>query len=85
MNPKEKAKEIYDKFTNLLGEEMPALRHREEFKKCVIICIKEVLNSSPSLPILGDKGTFGEDIELSTKYWQETLEKLNELDELKNL
>lgn len=54
MTPKEKAKELVAKF----GKEL-ALK-----------VVDEIINSSPSLPILGDGGTFSEDIKLSTIYWQ---------------
>jgi hypothetical protein len=41
-----------------------------------IITVNEIINSSPSLPILGDGGTFGEDIELSINYWKSVKQEL---------
>lgn len=54
MTEKEKAEELIEKFGKELAPKV----------------VDEIINSSPSLPILGDGGTFSEDIELSTIYWQ---------------
>ena len=54
MKEKEKAEELIEKFGKELAPKV----------------VDEIINSSPSLPILGDGGTFSEDIELSTIYWQ---------------
>jgi hypothetical protein len=39
-------------------------------KDLAIKVVDEIIKSSPSLPILGDAGLFGEDIELSTDWWR---------------
>ena len=39
-------------------------------KDLAIKVADEIIKSSPSLPILGDAGLFGEDIELSTDWWR---------------
>ena len=39
--------------------------------QCAIICVDEIIKSSPSLPILSDAGNYVNDIEESTEYWQE--------------
>ena len=51
----------------------------ETAKECAKIHVEEIIKASPSLPILGDSGTFGEDIELSKSYWQEVLNELNKM------
>ena len=75
MEAKEKAKELFDKYDNILYKEYNNL----EAKQCALIAVDEIINSSPSLPILGDGGTYGEDIELSTKYYQEVKEEILKL------
>jgi hypothetical protein len=44
-----------------------------------LIAVDEIINSSPSLPILGDSGSYGEDIELSKIYWEEVKYAIDEL------
>lgn len=48
-------------------------------KKCAIIAVDEILNLTPSLPILGYGGTFGEDIELSTAFLKEVRVEIEKL------
>jgi len=49
-----------------------------------LIVVEEIIKSSPSLPVLGEGGYLYEDIELSTKFWQEVKDKLKTmLDEFK--
>jgi hypothetical protein len=72
MTPKEKANELMNKMK--LGW-MHSCTHFMA-KKCAILCVDEIINSSPSLPILGDGGTFGEDIELSINYWKSVKKEL---------
>jgi hypothetical protein len=48
-------------------------------KQCALIAVDEIIKSSPSLPILSDNGTFGSDIEESTKYWNEVKEEIQKL------
>jgi len=71
MKPKEKAEDLIRKYytwgINIEGQTLSWL----EAKQCALIAVNEIISSSPSLPILGDSGTYGEDIELSNKYWQQ--------------
>jgi hypothetical protein len=60
MTPKEKSKDLINKFG----------------KKLALKVVDEIIESSPSLPILGDAGLYGEDIQLSTKYFKEVKEEL---------
>lgn len=69
MTPKEKAKEIINKFLKT------GMMIRQA-KECALICVYEVISSSPSLPILADNGSFGSDIEESTKWWKEVKEEI---------
>jgi|GEM_PF-708416 hypothetical protein len=88
MTHKEKAKQLVDKFYQTTPNEVwynhpiglkEEYKAWEQSKQCALIAVDEILNSSPSLPVLGDGGTYGEDIELSTKYWQEVKIEINKL------
>ena len=57
---KDKAEELIDKF----GIEK------------AILCVDDILNASPSLPILADNGSFGSDIKESTKWWQQVKQEI---------
>jgi hypothetical protein len=72
MTPKEKAQELVDKMLYCYQG------HIDEYtaKQCALIAVDVIINSSPSLPILGDGGYLYEDIELSTKYWQEVKQEI---------
>jgi len=71
MTPKEKAKEIYEKYCNMNS-------HCDNAKECALIAVDEIIKSRPSLPILGD-GYILKDIERSAKYWQEVKQEINKL------
>ena len=36
-----------------------------------MVLVNEIIESNPSLPILSENGSFGSDIEESTKWWKE--------------
>lgn len=44
--------------------------------QCAIIAVGEIVESSPSLPILSDSGIYSDDIKLSTEYWQQVKQEL---------
>lgn len=72
MTPKEKAEELVTKILNLIeGSDTIA---QEMAKDCALIAVDEIINSSPSLPILGN--TYTEDIGLSKIYWQEVKQEI---------
>jgi hypothetical protein len=79
MTPKEKAKELVGIYKNLYGHPTEQYLDSEDAKMCALIAVDEIINSSPSLPILGDSGTYGEDIELSKIYWEEVKYAIDEL------
>jgi hypothetical protein len=78
---KEKAKQLYNKFYEASdGIGISKYQSKVELaKKSAIIAVDEIIEASPALPILGDGGYFSEDIELSTAYWQEVKNELNQL------
>lgn len=81
MTPKEKAEELVDKLKTPLilsdtdaGQEIICTGIA---KQCALIAVDEIINSSPSLPILGD--TYIEDIGLSKIYWEEVKKEIDKL------
>ena len=78
MTPQEKAEELIKRYyrdSDLLVEDLSWTQAKE----CALIAVDEIIESSPSLPILGDGGTFGEDIELSKIYWKEVKKNIEKL------
>ena len=80
MNQKEKAIELVDKMYNSEHcgiEHFPNKRYCDciemnffQAKQCALIALDEIINSSPSAPILSDAGSFVNDIEESTEWWK---------------
>jgi hypothetical protein len=79
MTPNEKAKELFYKMYNVKDPMNGYPMCFDTAKQCALIAVDEIISSSPSLPILGDGGIYGEDIELSTKYWQEVKQEIEKL------
>ena len=79
MKPKEKAEELVNRYKNLHGHPTEQYLDSEDAKMCALIAVDEIINSSPSLPILGDSGSYAEDIELSKIYWEEVKYAIDEL------
>lgn len=78
-NPKQKANDIFDVNYILVTELNPMASIQVRTIYAIKISIKnveEIINSSPSLPILSDNGTYGSDIELSTEWWKKVLKEL---------
>ncbi len=79
LTPKEKAKKLYElfskhaKYWDCYNDSPLEINHT---KQCALIAVDEIINSSPSLPILSDAGNFVNDIEESTEFWQEVKEEL---------
>jgi len=76
MTPKEKAKELLERMT---VHHWTDVCDSEGAKQCALIAVDEIINSSPSLPILGDSGSYVEDIELSKIYWEEVKQEIEKL------
>lgn len=82
MKPKEKAIELRNKFieaTKVPNIKKVWVEDLDGAKQCALICVDEILNASPSLPILSDGGGFGDDINLSTEWWQEVKQEIENL------
>ena len=76
MTPKEKADELYNYFyQHCVDSNSPRWMTKLFASKCV----DEILNSSPSLPCLSNNGTYGSDIEESTKFWIEVKAEIEKL------
>jgi hypothetical protein len=83
MTPKEKSIELITKFRSMVNDwdcyfDEPRAERKNiaDAKTCALIAINEIIDSSPSLPILGDSGVFGEDIELSTNYGKDVKQEI---------
>jgi hypothetical protein len=88
MTSKEKAEELLDKmnvihYRTLVGKKkdmrVPISMYDSQIQQCALIAVDEIINSSPSLPILGDSGSYGEDIELSKIYWEEVKQEIQNI------
>ena len=75
MTPKEKAEELIGKYNLLVHIEFGGMDKNLAIQ-CALIAVDEIINSSPSLPIISDAGSFVNDIEESTEFWQEVREEL---------
>jgi len=77
MKQKEKAIELINKFRqfvgtskNFEGEDVNNyLVSKHVAQKAALIAVDLIIESSPSLPILSDNGSFSSDIEENKKYW----------------
>ena len=78
-NSKQKANDIFD-INYLLATELNPMASIEVRKiyalKISIKSLEEIIASSPSLPIMADNGSFGSDIDESTKWWKKVLKEL---------
>lgn len=86
MTPKEKAKQLVDKFYQTtpheswinqpieIGKEYKAW---EQSKQCALIAVDEIIESRPSLPELLNGGYLSEEILLSN--WQEVKQEIEKL------
>ena len=72
MTAKEKAKELIEEYTELLGSELPALHHLELIKGAAIIGVKEIANIMKTLV-----DEYSNDFIPPLKFWNEVLEELN--------
>lgn len=69
---KQKAIELTDKFLNADYTDNSIFGA----KQCALIAVDEIINSSPSAPILSDAGSFVNDIEESTEWWKEVKQEI---------
>ena len=84
--PKEKAKSLVDKHERIIDR-------RVNFKlkgnintvykslaiQCALICVDEIIESSPSLPLQSDAGNYVDDILENRVYWQSVKEHIKQL------
>ena len=79
MTPKEKAQELINKYLSVEDTESKMggnLMFKNEAITCSLIAVEEIINSSPSTPILSDAGSFVNDIEESTEWWKKVKNEL---------
>lgn len=73
--PKEKALELAINFCS----HQDVFKPNKSSKIFALIAVDEIINSSPSAPILSDVGSFVNDIEESTEWWKKVKEELENL------
>jgi hypothetical protein len=62
--PKEKAEELFN--------QMKGFRVKySHSKKCGLVALRMLIQSSPSLPILSNSGNYFDNITESTEYWKQ--------------
>lgn len=81
MITKQKAIDIWSSYRALLSLPNAPLGNKKDqvAKECSLYLVDEIINSSPSLPILSDNGTYGSDIEESLKYWNDVKSEIEKL------
>jgi hypothetical protein len=88
MTPKEKAKELVDKFYQTTPNESwinqpiglkKEYKAWEQSKQCALIAVDEIIGTSPILPRLGNNGYFSADIEFSNNYWKEVKQEIEKI------
>jgi hypothetical protein len=75
MTPKEKAKELVDKFHRFTYTSVHAYKTSGEYSdtiKCALICVDEILKSNPTKIDCNSS-------ELNYKYWIEVKDEINKL------
>jgi hypothetical protein len=73
MTPKEKARELVDKFSDLEDGEM----YIGKAKLCALIAVDEILKTDPMI-IWGESDT-GIDYKSNDEYWNEVKQEINKL------
>jgi hypothetical protein len=67
MTPKEKAKELFDKFSNV------PLLDDYEAKQCALVAVDEIINSNPH------SNPLNTDVHSTISYWQEVKQEIQTL------
>lgn len=84
MTPKEKAIEMYKKYLDWISNTYYHVgtyskSEGEKSKECVLIAVNEIINSSPSAPVLSDAGSFVNDIQESTEWWKDVKKEVEKI------
>ena len=75
MNYKEKAEELYSKFSKALDFEHNFFSVKEEAKQCALICVDEIMN----LGLLYGDAPFGDGGKQFHSYWQQVKTEIEKL------
>jgi len=73
MTPKEKAKYLYDYYFPLCGHIDPW----DKAKQCAIICVEEILNANPIVPL--EYMLESEALDKAREYWQSVKTEIEKL------
>ena len=79
MTPKEKGQELVVDYYSVHGETIYDGITWGMAKQCALIAVDEIIEASPSLPILSDAGNYADDIIENKVYWQEVKQEIEKL------
>jgi len=68
--------EKHKKFLDSIVDDLPI----GYLKRSILLEVNGIIESSPSLPILADNGSFGSDIEESTEWWKNIKKEIENLE-----
>ena len=77
MTPKEKAKELVERFRPYVRESCEESSREEKMKQCALICIDEIINN-PALSNREYKGWDNNPIQYK-KFWQEVKQEIKKM------
>jgi hypothetical protein len=77
MTPKEKAKELFERFRSEIISFLSDNMKDENAKRCALIAVDEILKIIPQNEYMEDRGEFNENRELI--YWKEVKQEIENL------
>jgi len=81
MTPKEKAKELVDKYYGLVNHPTPNWKFKA--KECALIAVDEIIKSNPTYPWAKDVGAKAqglyENVIFPTNYWRDVKSEILQL------
>ena len=87
MTPKEKAKELYNKYADEFNFDDTYRSYREQSKQCALIAVDEILESEPRYPSNVDWNDVGGTFQFyyvaqrveAQRYWEEVKQEIEKL------
>jgi len=80
MTPKEKAKELYNKFYNTSSHPHHVESRKNNAKQCALIVVDEILKASPTNPLKsGYIELYSDMVDECIEYWQEVKTEIEAL------
>lgn len=80
MTPKEKAKELFEKFYSVSNQQGLNLITHDEAKQCALIAVQMIIDSDPTQPLTwGYYENYSDMINQASKYWQQVKTEIEAL------